>query len=296
MFFSWPSRGEASPTAYLSDYDVSLEAADAFNEFLDLLKSDAGIEYVHVIAHSMGNRVVANALETRSDSVRVIDQLVLAAPDVFADRFKSRFLRILPVLALRVTLYVSDKDKALITSSQFRGGSPRAGQVEGGLLEASAEVARFDAIDASELETDFLSHSYYANNNSVLSDIYCLLKGRPPSRRPLLVLAGLSWRFKSPSLLGEADAADCGVIDPPGPESGLAAWFGGVGVLVLLLAMALVVRRRTASSAIRNQAIRRSQPHGALFEMAIRTVLSVLLALMGKVSTAEAPSSSAYSS
>jgi esterase/lipase superfamily enzyme len=208
MLFSWPSRGEVD--AYGADYDASFEAIDAFNRFLDVVKKQAGIRRVHVIAHSMGNRVVTEALYARRDKAEpLVDQLVLAAPDVWASTFKKRFLRTLPALAARVTLYVSDQDQALIASSRIRKGEPRAGQVAGGLLEASRGIDRFDAINASTLSTDFLGHGYYASSGSMLGDIYCLLKGTPAMGRPLLALAGTAWQFRPPEELANLDAGTC---------------------------------------------------------------------------------------
>jgi esterase/lipase superfamily enzyme len=219
MLFSWPSRGELK--AYGLDYETSFESTDAFNLFLDVVKKQAGIRRVHVIAHSMGNRVVTEALYTRSLRAEppLVDQLVLAAPDVWASRFKNRFLRTLPSLAARVTLYVSDQDRALIASSRIRMDEPRAGQVAGGLLEASRGVERFDAVNASTLSTDFLGHGYYASSGSMLGDIYCLLKGTPPPGRPLLIqagaLAGSAWQFRPPEELKGLDPAACAAAAPP---------------------------------------------------------------------------------
>lgn len=264
MFFSWPSRGGVD--AYGVDYDTSFESIDAFNRFLDLVKKQAGIRRVHIIAHSMGNRVVAEALYARRDGAEpIVDQLVLAAPDVWASRFKSRFLRTLPNLASRVTLYVSDKDRALITSSGIRKGEPRAGEVAGGLLEASRGIDRFDAINASTLSTDFLGHSYYASHGSMLGDIYCLFKGTPAKGRPLLVAAGSAWQFRAAEELAKIDAATCLVAAPPpvpaptppplpvSPASSSPAWLVPVAAILVgaaLLAMVLLwLRRRSQSPA-----------------------------------------------
>jgi esterase/lipase superfamily enzyme len=243
MMFSWPSRGSVSPTAYTSDYDASDQAVEAFNRFLDLVTSKhAGLERVHVIAHSMGNRLVANALSARAARVsdsddRIIDELVLAAPDIPATTFKTRFLRTLPSFAERVTLYVSDKDVALYASSQARSQEARAGQVDGGMLDV--DVDRLDVIDASSLETDFLSHDYYASNNSMLSDIYSLLKRIPADQRPLIRPAGPSFRF----VTGEAVASG-GVTDSR-RWSQWAVW-AGAAAAVILMGWALLARGRGA--------------------------------------------------
>jgi esterase/lipase superfamily enzyme len=252
MVFSWPSRGAVD--AYGADYDASFEAIDAFNRFLDVVKKDAGIRRVHVIAHSMGNRVVTEALYQRGElGGRVVDQLVLAAPDVWASRFKNRFLTLLPKLASRVTLYVSDNDRALIASSEIRSDEPRAGQVAGGLLQASKGVDRFDAINASSLRADFLGHSYYASHASMLSDIHCLLKGTPPQVRPLLVLAGVAWQFRPPEQLATLDPGAClaGAALPIAIRPGIPwPWIAVAAPLALAL-LTLAVRWRRRRTAVR---------------------------------------------
>jgi esterase/lipase superfamily enzyme len=251
MLFSWPSRGGVG--AYGADYDASFESIGAFNRFLDLVKHQAGIRRVHVIAHSMGNRVVAEAFYARGQRPeRIIDQLVLAAPDVWASRFKNRFLRTLPQLASRVTLYVSDRDRALVASSRIREDEPRAGQVAGGLLEASRGVDRFDAINASTLSTDFLGHSYYASQGSMLGDIYCLLKGAPVTGRPLLAQAGAAWQFRPPQELAGLDPAACAATVAtttappraiPGPAPAGFPWLA-VELAVLVAALLILTWRR----------------------------------------------------
>ncbi len=203
MMFSWPSGGRATVRAYNLDYDISLESAEAFNEFLDLVKGKAKLKTVHVIAHSMGNRVVARALDQR-DETRVINELVLAAPDIWANTFRRRFLKKLPKIADRVTLYVSDNDRALIASSKFRSDEARAGQLQGKLIDE--DVDRFFVVNASDLPSDFLAHSYYADNTSMLSDVYDLLKGVATESRPLIQRSGNGWHFKSPPAVPGANA------------------------------------------------------------------------------------------
>lgn len=251
MMYSWPSNGKKkSPTAYASDYDRAIAEDTAFNQFLDLVKTDAGIDRVHMIAHSMGSLVVAGALERRTRPPEpIISQLALAAPDIPAALFEERFLKVLPEFAERVTLYVSDSDKALIASSKLRLSEPRAGQVKGGLLEASSSVKHFDGINASDLPTDFLAHSYWANNDSMLSDIYCLLKGVPAEQRPLLMLAGVAWSFKSPELLRALDTSVCTAsvalsLPPTEDDSSWSWWLSGLALLALLLVVSLILRAR----------------------------------------------------
>jgi hypothetical protein len=98
--------------------------------------------------------------------------------------------------------------------------------VDGGLLDV--DVDRLDVIDASLLETDFLSHDYYASNNSMLSDIYSLLKRIPADQRPLLRPAGHAFRF----VTGE-EVVGGGVMDPRRWSPG-AVWAGAAGAVMLM--------------------------------------------------------------
>jgi esterase/lipase superfamily enzyme len=248
MMYSWASRAEANLTAYLADYDetASRHATVSFNTFLDLVKNRAGVSKVHVIAHSMGNRLVANALDERRAGEPVVDELVLAAPDIVARDFKERFLQTLPRSAQRVTLYVSDNDRALIVSSRLREGRPRVGQVAGGIL--TEKVAGFNAINASALATDFLGHSYHANNNSMLSDIYCLLRRIPANERPLIEPAGPSWQFLSPEEMNTLrEFGPCAspiAVMGPSRRSTWTFVVGGAVLLFALFAFAGLLRRR----------------------------------------------------
>jgi esterase/lipase superfamily enzyme len=101
--------------------------------------------------------------------------LVLAAPDIDADTFKE-LAETLKALSSTVTLYESSKDKAIQASKRIHGNS-RAG-------EPLLIIPGLETVDASAIDTDFLSHSYFSDNWALLSDIYSiLLKDDPPSLR-----------------------------------------------------------------------------------------------------------------
>lgn len=260
MLYSWPSRGTLK--GYGADYDRSRAAARAFNQFLDLVKQRAGLSRVHIVAHSMGNRLVANALLDRWSEGRkekFLEQLVLAAPDVSAEDFRDQFLKTLPQLAKRVTLYVSDNDKALRTSTGLRDGIPRAGLLEGGLMDVTEPG--FEVVDATPLPADFLDHSYYSTNRSMLADIYCLLGDSSASGRPLIMARGVNWIFKPAAELaglkevvcrgrqGEPEASTVPPpMQPPAPppvdSDSTRWWLTGLMALVAAAAAGYVIARR----------------------------------------------------
>ena len=59
--FSWPSRG--SMWRYGTDLDSAAAAAKSLAEFLAAVEHATGAEKIHLVAHSMGNRVLLPALK-----------------------------------------------------------------------------------------------------------------------------------------------------------------------------------------------------------------------------------------
>lgn len=167
IFYSWPSRGHLAD--YLHDETDVAWSAPHLERFLHLLAQQTGAARTHVIAHSMGNRAVCEALSNLSRdpaaSLR-LTHLVLAAPDIDAQTF-AELAYALQRLSTRITLYESVNDKALQASRRIHG-NPRAG-------EPLLVLPGLDTIDASLIDTDFLGHSYFSDNWPLLSDIHSIL-------------------------------------------------------------------------------------------------------------------------
>jgi esterase/lipase superfamily enzyme len=167
IFYSWPSNDKVAD--YMKDETNITWSAPHFQRFLTLLSQNSGAERIHIIAHSMGNRAVCDALKALSydPSNRVkFNHLVLAAPDIDAETFQE-LATLLRRLAARITLYESSKDKALFASKKIHGNA-RAG-------EPLLIIPGLDTIDASLIDTDFLGHSYFSESWPLLSDIHSLL-------------------------------------------------------------------------------------------------------------------------
>jgi esterase/lipase superfamily enzyme len=179
--YSWPSEGVLD--AYLTDGENSKWTVPHFCNFLRLLREDLGLSNIHVIAHSMGNRVVTEALcrpdsATEKPGAARLRHLVLAAPDIDAAVF-GELAEQFHKQANRCTLYASSADWALTASTRFVG-YPRAG-LSGDTLVV---IDGIDTIDASLLDTGLMGHSYIGDNTSILSDVHGLiLKNEPPDGR-----------------------------------------------------------------------------------------------------------------
>ena len=134
---------------------------------------------IHLIAHSMGSQVLSQALSGMSPakgSAR-FREIVLFAPDIDAELFRH-LAKSIHSQADRITLYASSRDLALDIAGGV-GGAPRAGDSRPGHLVILPDL--MDTIDASGVETSLLGlrHLFYADNQSILSDLFYLIRGIP---------------------------------------------------------------------------------------------------------------------
>lgn len=199
--YSWPSQGGLA--AYTVDEANSRWTVPHLQEFLELLAAEAGVETIHVVAHSMGNRAVTEVLRRFAfedpDDRPSFGSIVLAAPDLDADVFRNEIAPALAELSPSVTLYASKNDRALHASRGVHG-HPRAGDLSDGIVVSEMVVT----IDASDVDTSLLSslslgHSYFADKPSVLDDIRSILAGVSVDARGLEPLVWESlpyWRIK----------------------------------------------------------------------------------------------------
>lgn len=199
--FSWPSQGSVAPLDYTKDQRNADLSAQALQDFLVRLKATSPQLTVHLVAHSMGNRVLARALERLGADVRPpakppLQEVAMMAPDIDAELFRQAAGKI-AASAQHVTLYASSADLAL-KAAQKVAGYPRAGEGGSGLVV----VPGVDTIDASSVETSWLglSHAYYADNSTILSDLFGLIRGRRPQERfglqAIRIPSGTYWQFR----------------------------------------------------------------------------------------------------
>jgi esterase/lipase superfamily enzyme len=179
ILYSWPSNGTFED--YASDAANVGWTASHLDRFLRLLEARSGASKIHLIAHSMGNRAVCDALKALSydrtaQAHPLLHHLVLAAPDIDAETFRQ-LASALRLVSDHITLYASSKDKALAASAKLHK-YPRAGGLPVLVLPD------VESIDASAVASDFLAHSYFAGTYPLLSDIYELLSDdKPASKR-----------------------------------------------------------------------------------------------------------------
>ncbi len=182
MMFSWASAGSA--TAYIKDEATVTSSGRKMAQMLDDVVAQSGAERIHLIAHSMGNRALIEALQTylaqrdASNRRHIFDQIVFTAPDVDREYFVGA-IKSLSGAATRVTLYASNSDLAL-QSSQILHDAPRAGLAGANIIS----LPYIDTIDMSAVPADSLGHNYFAASSGAIYDLFRLFwRGDPPPKR-----------------------------------------------------------------------------------------------------------------
>jgi esterase/lipase superfamily enzyme len=194
VFYSWPSHNNWY--RYQDDASNISRSVDQIRDFLTQIARESGAESVNLIAHSMGNVGLTQALASMTSTGPTFNQVVLAAPDIDAKIFREEIATKITSRAKRVTLYTSQTDLALIASRYFNTSSRIGDSSDGPPLYPGIET-----IDATAVDSSLLGHSYYGSNVTVLEDIANLLQNRSVTDRSYLSLQTATnppyWSFES---------------------------------------------------------------------------------------------------
>ncbi|MCB0436412.1 MAG: alpha/beta hydrolase, partial [Mangrovimonas sp.] len=191
VFYSWPSK--ESVAEYTRDESNIEWAQHDLELFLTDYISKSGAEEIYLVAHSMGNRgltrAITNVIKEHPEYKEKIKEIILAAPDIDADVFKRDIApKMIQTIQKPITLYVSSDDLALKASKEVHGYA-RAGDSGDGLVVING----IETVDATGIDTSFLSHSYFADTSSIIADIFDLIKtGKRALYRKSLQLIELS--------------------------------------------------------------------------------------------------------
>jgi esterase/lipase superfamily enzyme len=175
MLYSWPSAGTTS--GYWRDEESALLSEAPFQELLTNLAA-GGWNTIYVVAHSMGNRIVANAMGKLAEQNRDLSrvrELLLAAPDINAEVFRKIIVpRLLTLPKTRTTIYASSNDVALRATRAIHQYS-RLGDVVEGRVHTFSGMATVDASGTTTWRRAF-GHSYVSDSPQVLADIQALIQ------------------------------------------------------------------------------------------------------------------------
>jgi esterase/lipase superfamily enzyme len=194
ILYSWASKGNVRN--YIADLNDVETTVDRLQQFLDELRRRTKADRIHIIAHSMGNTALLRAMQIlslryASGGGPKFNQIILAAPDIGAAQFRQ-LAESVARRSARVTLYASSKDLALQASKSLN-----AEQRAGDSVPSLVIVPGIDSVDVSLLDTDFLGHGIYAQERSLLNDMFYLLRyGLGPAQRFGFAPLGAGWRLQ----------------------------------------------------------------------------------------------------
>ncbi|MHC4416693.1 MAG: alpha/beta hydrolase [Planctomycetota bacterium] len=193
VMYSWPSRGGSfwrGVFGYFADSETIKWSVVHLKRFLiDLVGETASDKLfaeeparIHLVAHSMGGRLMARALMAVADELRggerpIFCDVILAAPDIDRDLFRD--VVVLELLRSRLaehyTLYASSTDVVIKTSQKLQV-YPRAGNADDGLV--AVHHSDFDTVDASAVESGWLTlnHDYFITEPRVIRDLIEVLR------------------------------------------------------------------------------------------------------------------------
>ena len=176
VLFTWASRGNV--TEYVYDNNSATSARDDLEHTLRLIFA-SNADQVDILTHSMGNWVTVEALRQMKISGNLpyaakFGTLVLAAPDIDIDVFKSQMRRFgKPAKPFFVVL--SRDDKALAASAFFAGGKARLG--------ADTDTAELTALGAVVIDltdvkaNDSSNHDKFAQLAQIAPQLRGVLEG-----------------------------------------------------------------------------------------------------------------------
>jgi esterase/lipase superfamily enzyme len=204
--YTWPSQGKL--LSYTVDENNAAWAAPHFTDLLRDILANSGARRVHIVAHSMGNRITTASLQAVADDEITystpVREVVFAAPDVDSDTFFEFVTAFNAATASwdaprlpHLTLYACGVDSALDLSRRIHK-LRRAGDTRDGIVVATP----MDTIEVTQIvleddRDDGVGHAYFCSNRAVIADLNDLvLQGAAPPRFGLQPVDGNRyWRL-----------------------------------------------------------------------------------------------------
>ena len=186
IVYSWPAQGKT--LSYTVDQINAAWTRPHLVEFLRMLVGKSGARKIHLLGHSLGNRVLSDALvefvrDHEPMPAPIFGQIILAAPDIDAEIFARDAAPHLVKCSERITVYASSKDRAMAGSRTLHR-YPRLGEA-GERLTLFRDFKRIEVVDATGARETVLGHTYFSVSPRFLDDLRGVLAGKEPIDRDL---------------------------------------------------------------------------------------------------------------
>lgn len=172
VLFTWPSRGHVLD--YVYDKESATYSRDALEYLLTRAAANPNVSDIIVMAHSMGNWVMIEAL--RQMSIRngriapKIKNVIMASPDLDVAVFRSQLQQIAEPRP-RFTIFLSQDDQALALSRHLGGNIDRVGAIDPDKEPYRSKLKEFHlvVINLTRLKAgDLLHHSKFAESPEII--------------------------------------------------------------------------------------------------------------------------------
>ena len=167
VLFTWASAGQLS--RYVYDLNSALVARGSLIEMASILDRTR-VESADIFAHSMGTLVTMEGIVDaeklgRLDRRIPINHIVLAAPDIDIDLFRTHLSFLPEPVRQKIYVLASQDDGALRVSRLVAGGVPRVGAAD----TAELEQLGVTVIDLSSIRDEASSsHNKFASSPEVV--------------------------------------------------------------------------------------------------------------------------------
>ena len=176
ILFAWPSRGATS--LYVADREASTYSRDYLEQLLVDLAGMPEVAQINLMAHSLGNWPVVEALRQAKLKGRgtfngKLAEVILAAPDLDVGVFRTQ-LEVIGKLPRPITIMVSRDDKALALARALAGGVDRVGSPDLSNPQAMAAVMKYNlrVIDITDVKgLDSTNHIKFAQSRVITQAI-----------------------------------------------------------------------------------------------------------------------------
>lgn len=196
LAFSWPSKNNI--LRYSADVEevMALRNQEALRDLITEAATNIGAERVFLVAHSMGNRLLLEALKLMTPAEKpYFDSIVFASPDVESSDFSALVKRASP-LAKGMTLYAVDNDIPLWLSATLKEAIfGKDTFIRAGNAKANVPSTDFlDVVNATRANVTWLGHDSFAYlaKDDLRGLLWFDLRAE---RRCVLAKNGASWTY-----------------------------------------------------------------------------------------------------
>ncbi len=192
ILYTWPA-GRGGLKGYAYDRESGEFTIFHLKNFLKSLAAAAEVDKMHIIAHSRGTDVATSAirevfLEAEAQGLDVrghfkIQNLVLAAPDMDFDVLLQRIAaeKLGAGVGLgQITIYTSQKDKAIGIAQQLFGSLKRLGRVQAAdftptQAESLKQISDLQFVEVQG-KSDRFGHGYFHSSPAASSDLILVIR------------------------------------------------------------------------------------------------------------------------